>query len=197
MQAVANDEVERASYPVPINLQKEFFEIQKFVFGREDLIQIKTCHNCRAVSDANRMTIYVDLQFFKSISPKEASFVLSHEVSHFIFDYMTLLSEDGLSPNGNIPLLRKTFMDYVDKAAYIEMQPEAQFAEIHRYFLLATSSHAEVDLIAILVQEKMGRNLIPSAKELLLSIVNTSTDEAKIDAELRFKSLKRLFPKNK
>jgi hypothetical protein len=196
MVAPADNEIDRASFSVPQRLQKIFDQIQNFIYGRTDLIRLRTCNECRAVSDANRMTIYVDLDFFKDLSDARATFILSHELSHFTLDYMTLLSVDGLSPNGNIPLLRKTFGDYVNIAQYIKMNTAEQRKEMDRYFSLASPAHAEVDLLAIITQKKMGNNLVSEAKALLLDLVKTSTDDALADAQYRLDSLNRIFPNN-
>lgn len=52
--------------------------------------------------------------------------------------FFTLSSVNKLSPNGKIPLLTKSFIDFVDLTKFMAMTPQEQQAETMKYLAIAS-----------------------------------------------------------
>lgn len=185
---------------LPATAAQEFDRIQTFVFGTNSLIQLRACNGCMAYSDPASMSIYVDPGFLgkirKSYSDQDAdrivSFILAHEISHFSYEYILTLSPSGLSPNGNIPIATKSFFDFVDLSHYARLNQDQRQAELDRYLAMASQAHAEVDLLAVLTLEMMGRSGVAGiAEKFQLGQIQALApgDAARTDLENRRKTL--------
>lgn len=189
---------------IPEDVQKLFKEIQKFVFGNETVINLKACDGCQAVAKANAMTVYLEINFLNKLitrfgtdSKNIIALVVAHEISHFTYEYLTLSSSSKLSPNGNIPLLTKSFVDFVDLKTFLTMTADEQQDETLKYVAMASRSHSEVDLLALLTLKGMGQKISADAIKYLEAEVNTRTPEerAQTDFEFRLKSLTDIISK--
>jgi hypothetical protein len=194
---------------LPQNLLAAFDEFQTALFGKTGVIKLLACDGCEAVANADTMAVYLDPAFLDKLRERHPSdseqlelFLIAHEISHFTLDYQTLMSETGLSQCGNIPLMHKGMMDFVDKNIE-NMSAEAQTQQIGKYMSLASASHAEVDALGVLTGKKLGLNLVPAAKALLndtLMEVSRSNMEGaefiKADILKRLEMLDRSFPSN-
>jgi hypothetical protein len=176
-----------------------FTKIQNFVFGTGTLLTLRACDGCQAVADAQTMSVYIDPVFLAQLksrfgvgSANIIAFVLAHEISHFTYEYITLFSPSKLSPNGNIPLLTKSFTDFVDLQKFMSLLPEQQQAETLMYLGRASRAHSEVDLLGLLSLKAMGYKTTEAALSYLQAEVTSKTPEERAlsDFELRLANLR-------
>jgi hypothetical protein len=188
---------------IPADVAAKFEGIQKFVFGRADLLSLKACDGCKAHANADTMAIDIEVKYINDLRSdfgpdfdKIITIILAHEVSHFSYEYITLSSATGLSPNGHISLLTKGFLDYVDMTQFIKMSPSEQQLEVAKYFRQSSLSHSEVDLLGLITLQAMNIDVIVEAKKFLDFEVSRRTPEelAQTDFELRLKTVNEAFP---
>lgn len=197
--AKPDQSIKRSPKMLSAEVQSEFAHIQKFVFGSDEVLKLGPCAGCTAQSDAASMTVYIDPDFIHEIQtshePSSASlmieFVIAHEISHFTYEWIAVMSPTGLSPNGMVPLLTKSFPDFVDLAKFASMGASDQHTELLRYSSLASKAHSEVDILAILTLESLGVSAVPPAETLLTEqLSKTSPDDlSRIDLETRLGTL--------
>lgn len=203
LKANPNEDIILSSDPFPSIVHDIFNRIQTFVFKSKH-ISLKACDGCQAVADAATMSVYLEPIFIRKLQTDfgqdaEAllAFIIAHELSHFTYDYLIIMSSDGLSPNGNIPLLTKSMFDFVDFNQFIALTPDQQFAEMNKYLMKSAPAHSEVDLLGILTLEKMGMNVRGVAKRFLQSEVsNSEVEQSQTDFELRLKAVTGAYPTN-
>lgn len=144
---------------LPIEVHEIFNRLNQAAF-QKPLLELKTCSACRAAADLSTLTIYISPQLIRHIAERSNSqeeyrtwlyFVLAHEIGHYIYELAAYRS-DGLSPNGN-PSFREL------KATYSRCTVERQKA------------HLEVDLIGVVLMERLGfQNFRSSIVRFLASL---------------------------
>jgi hypothetical protein len=67
LNAQPNTSILASTEQAPRNARAIFNQVQKFAFGKTDLIALRTCKGCRAVADANSMAVYIDPEFLKTL----------------------------------------------------------------------------------------------------------------------------------
>lgn len=129
---------------LPREVWEIFDRLNNSAFQRP-LLQLKTCTACRAAADLSTLTIYISPRLIRHMAERATSheeyllwlhFVLSHEIGHYIYELATARS-DGRSPNGNL-----SFREL--KNSYSRCTIERQKA------------HLEVDLIGVVLMERLG-----------------------------------------
>jgi hypothetical protein len=198
LEATPNTELVLSNEPLPDQVKGVFSEIQKFVYGNDNLIALKACDGCQAIANANTMSVYLDPQFLNALKTKFGAdskniiaFVVAHEISHFTYEYITLSSANKLSPSGNIPLLTKYFINFVDLAKFTKLTPQEQQVETLKYLKMAARAHSEVDLLGLLTLKGMGLQVSAEAiKYLQEEVLSRSPEEqAQTDFKLRLKNV--------
>lgn len=183
---------------IPEEVNEIFKQIQKFVFGKDSLIALKACNGCQAIADADSMSVYLEPDFLKTLNTKYGvhskqiiAFIVAHEISHFSYEYITVSAYNKLSPNGNIPLLTKSFTDFVDLSKFATMSPDKQLAETMKYLVMAGKAHSEIDLLGLLSLKGMDIQASQEAIKYLQDEVSQRTSEelAQTDFELRLKTV--------
>lgn len=194
LEAEPNPTIIPSSADLPAQTKKTFAKIQRYVFGTEQLISLKSCNGCIAVAHANEMAVYLDPSFLKTVEEKfgpdshAVTFILAHELSHFTYEYVALLN-GGKSVNGNILLLTKSFMDYTNMADFVASPPDVQKRLIGDYEIKAHLAHAEVDALAVLTLKGMGLNTLKTAKSLLEYMREWAPEEAQADIRIRAETI--------
>lgn len=178
--------------------KETFSRVQKFVYGKDNLITLRACNGCQAIADANTMSVYLDPKFLNTLksrfgtdSKNIIAFIVAHEISHFTYEYIAVSAANKLSPNGNIPLLTKSFIDFVDLNKFTTMTPEEQQAETVKYLAMAGRAHAEVDLLGLLTLKGMNIQISADAIKYLKEEVTSRTpqERGQTDFELRLKTV--------
>jgi hypothetical protein len=196
--AAPNISLVPSTEPIPENVQATFNQIQKYVYGQDTLITLRACDGCQAIADANTMSVYLEPKFLKTLvsrfgadSRNIIAFVVAHEISHFTYEYITLSSRNKLSPNGNIPLLTKSFIDFVDLTKFITMIPREQRTETSKYLAIASRAHSEVDMLGLLTLKAMRQQVSADAIKYLQAEValRTHQERAQSDFDLRLKNI--------
>lgn len=201
LNALPNTSLIPSSKSLPTFVIKTFNVLQLTIFGKTDLISLKTCDGCAATADANTMSVYLDPKFLETLhadfqddAKQIQQLIVAHELSHFIYEYLTLSSPHGLSPNGNIPLMTKSFMDFIEPNQLAKLNVTEQLAEVTKYMNRASPAHAEVDALAILVLKKIGFNVLPQAKRFLSAEILKHTGATMKDFDVRRTMLDVYFP---
>ncbi len=123
----------------------EIFDRLNLSAFQRPLLQLKTCRACRAAADLSALTVFISPDFVRQIAEQATSpqdyrlllhFVLAHEIGHYIYELAVETSE-GRSWNGN-----RSFRAFKD--SYSRCTADRQKA------------HLEVDLIGVVLMERMG-----------------------------------------
>lgn len=138
-----------------------FSELNQVLFGKP-LFKLRSCRRCKLIANLATFEIYVDPIFIDESSKRARSeeefaiqlrFMFAHELSHYLYELacQRRLKEEGveLSPNGN-----KSFR------ALIKAGVRQSSDHIH--------SHAEVDVMAVVILERMG---IARAREVVIDLL--------------------------
>ncbi len=198
LAGLPNTSLVASNEPIPDEVQTIFNQIQKYVYGKDTLITLKACDGCQAIANANNMSVYLEPKFLRELksrfgddSKNIIAFVVAHEISHFTYEYITLSSSSELSPNGNIPLLTKSFIDFVDLANFATLTSQEQQAETMKYLGMASRAHSEVDLLGLLTLKGMEQHVSADAIKYLQAEVasRTSEERTQTDFELRLKNV--------
>lgn len=154
-------------------------DIEQRVFGKRDLIALKTCADCSLLSDYVGQTIYVQPSFIadllKNYGVDEgrvvSQFMVAHEISHFVQEASIGHVQAGKSINGFVSLY-----DQVDLLA----------TGISIADLLAADrlSHAEVDAYGLLIlRDFMSSAPLTSLKFLQNQLENDRLEFQKTKSE--------------
>lgn len=190
-----------SSKPLPSEVVEIFNQVQEIVFKNTNILKLSACDGCAATADASTMTVYLDPTFletirsdFPSYSNQIIQLIVAHEFSHFIYEFITLNSEKALSPNGNIPLITKSFFDFIDREKLVKSSMEDQLREVNNYTARASLSHSEVDVIAILILRKLGIDVVKQAKQYFSALILKESGPAIRDFEIRKETVEAYFP---
>lgn len=135
--------------PVDAEVLNIFLQIERFVFGRNGVLQIKNCEGYAFSigTDYNLKTIFVDPSFLEGRRKKYGTefrtliyFVLAHEISHFVAEASI---ENGRTINGYSSVYAPP--DIEDRDG--QLIPTAAMD--------SALGHAEVDVYALLILRKM------------------------------------------
>lgn len=203
LQVAAPKTITVVSKPLPSEVVETFNQVQGIVFKNAQILNLSACDGCAATADASTMTVYLDPTFLETIkgdyqsdSNQIIKLIVAHEISHFIFEFIALNSEKGLSPNGNIPLITKSFFDFTNREKLLKLSMEDQLREVNNYTSRVSQSHSEVDAIAILLLRKLGIDVVEQAKRYFSALILKETGPAKRDFEVRREAVETYFPLN-
>lgn len=177
---------------MPKQVADDFYQIQKFIFGNEDTVKLRLCAHCDATTIVQEKSVYIEPKYFEDLKinfPVHwrmiGRFIVAHELSHFIHEAITLRTSNGLSPQNNVPLLRKS-----ENLNWNKMLLEYKSDATMHYIYRSSKSHSEVDGIAIMVLNKMGYD---SASAAYNRQPLKSDSSIMGDAEVRAYSIKSAF----
>lgn len=155
-------------------------ELNNYLF-KTQLFRARACRHCLLVANLGTFEIFVQPSLIHAIEERAASpeefqlqlrFVLAHELAHYLYELATRsrLATEGveLSPNGN-PSFRQ------------------MMASLQNDDLSFVRAHAEVDVMAVVVLERMG---LKGARAAAISLLRSLAFRR--DGPFRIQTLERL-----
>lgn len=163
----SEDEVPKASnQPVSLDVKEIFQKVEEAIFGRQGIINIKTCGDCEFEAFHREKAIYVQPSSIEEIRKKYGAkfhlllqFILAHEIAHFV-------SESSIDRNG------RSINGYQTLTKDIPFDPNANVEVIKRTMSPIAFAHAEVDIFALLILRSMGTEMPTVASQMLADFVN-------------------------
>ncbi len=150
--------------PVPAFIKSKFERIQRFVFGKPDVLKLLSCDGCEPNIEVGNLSVFIDPKWIHSIL-KDAhyrnpisliEFVLAHEISHYVYESEIINSTRHLSPNEQ----KSYFLVRLHNEAFVQslfsLTEGADKNKLLRESILEeTSRHAEIDSIAKVILDNL------------------------------------------
>jgi hypothetical protein len=155
--------------PLSADVKEIFDKVEQAVFGRQGLITLKACADCKFEAYYMEKALYVQHSIVDDLRKKYGAefpqlmlFILAHEIAHFISE--SSLDKNGRSINGFETLQKNTPLD-----------PDASAEVIKRIMSPIALAHAEVDVFALLVLKSMGAEMPTVALRMLEGFVSEAS----------------------
>lgn len=185
---------------IPMEVIVDFYRIQKHIFSGVQPFSLKACRgSCGGASAViQASSVFIEPSYIQDNMRRYPSnwrsvirFLLAHEIAHFIHEIITLKSQNGLSPQNHIPLLREFEANNFDNLRKVYGNQA-----IERFTIRASKSHREVDGIALIILEEMGYRDTKAAYQYSYDKMVDSASVALIDTTTRAESIKKNFIDN-
>ena len=180
---------------VPVDLRNNFNRIQQHIFGRPSLIELRACDGCGFTAQPSSMSVFIDLDYVESIrrifrgrAERVITYMLAHELSHFLLEYLIQLSPRKLSPSG-FPSHYGDQLKFEAEVAALPT-PEARDEFVRQFIRKVTYAHAEIELLALISLQQMGVNAREDALIALRHNLKADLEpQTRFDLETRIKAI--------